>query len=162
MRPCLDFRWHGAFSGSFFYSISLSGHTISTPPGSFDPMFIAEFDTSGSYLSGIALRSGGDDECTIITDNAEFLCKRRLYAGKPVFGNDSILYDTAISGAGGGELMFTGRFNYDTVLCAADIALSAPNAPDNYKASIMLSPDPAANELRLAVTSNLCQVQMHK
>lgn len=71
-----DYAWSVSVGGGNVFisgqmgdsSITFGSQTYHYPPGSGDPMFIAQYDTSGVILCGDALGSGGDDQNGISAD----------------------------------------------------------------------------------------------
>ena len=65
--PCGNI-WVSATLGNGICTDTIDGHIINAPSGSYDPMFIAGWNSAGAYLQGVALSSGGDDNNSISID----------------------------------------------------------------------------------------------
>ncbi len=50
--------------------ITLGSYSLTLPPGSTDPMFIAHYDLNGNVVYASALASGGDDQISVSTDKS--------------------------------------------------------------------------------------------
>lgn len=106
----------GTTNGITGYTMNFSGHTLSEPSGGYDPMFIAEYDTTGHYMQSMALPSGGDDESGISVDNAG-----NFYTGGDYL--TAMHFGTATLAAPTHEVAFIAKYEYDVVLCHAEAVL---------------------------------------
>ena len=79
--------WFPTDSGYVMY---FNTDSLVTPSASFDPLFVAEYDTAGNYIGGMTFPSGGDDEIGIVADDkgSFFLCGDNTSAAV-VFGTDT-------------------------------------------------------------------------
>ncbi len=123
------------------YSMIFGSYTLHEPPWSYDPMFIARYDTSGAYHGSIALPSGGDDESGVSVDN-----RGNVYVGGDLqvpmtFGTDVLL-------PAGHEIGFIAKYKYDSVLCHSQVVLGA-GATEEQSNGIMVFPNPATNDCRI-------------
>ena len=71
------------------YSMNFSGHVLNQIPGSFDPLYIAEYDDCGRFIIAEALKSGGDDPMGISVDNISSVYLGGDYASPLIFGTDT-------------------------------------------------------------------------
>jgi len=102
------------------YTMNFQGHPLSTPTGSYDPMFIAEYNNTGAFITAKALVSGGDDQSGIAVDNRgnAYVCGD-YESATITFGTD------ILSTTPGNETLFIGKYFYatdtinkmDTTLC---------------------------------------------
>lgn len=130
-----------SINGISGYSMIFGSYTLHEPAWSYDPMFIARYDTFGAYLGSIALPSGGDDESGVSVDN-----RGNVYVGGDLqapmtFGTDVLL-------PVGHEIGFIAKYKYDSVLCHSQVALGSPTIKDKGD-DITLFPNPASNECRI-------------
>ena len=80
----------------------------------FDPMFIAEYDTAGNYISSQVLPSGSDDYVGMAVDNKGnfYVGGDNYYVGMPLSFGPDILGNT-----GNEEYLFVAKYRYDPVVC---------------------------------------------
>ena len=80
-----------------------------------EPMFMAEYDSSGNYVSSLMLPSGGDDYMGTAIDNLGnfYLCGDYVTGVTMHFGADSF----AINYPEVDEALFIAKYKYDTVAC---------------------------------------------
>ncbi len=71
-----------------------------------DSYFMAEFDTSGNFIAGTALKSGGDDESGISVDNFG-----NVYVGGDYESGSLIIGPDTLAGSGF-EPLFIAKYNY--------------------------------------------------
>ncbi len=119
--------------------VDIDGHLLQAPDNSYDPVFIAGYTASGTYVASSALASGDDDQCGVACDAVGnvFLCSD--YFGKAHFsvGSHSFPQDTSID-----EMMYVAKFasrppqnfkHLDTVVCyAPGLSVSAPGGYTQY------------------------------
>ena len=94
-------------SGCMNNDINIDGHILQRPPMSSDPIFIAGYTSSGTYVGSSALASGGDDQNGIACDasgNVYMSCDYETYPFS--IGNDTFPTPSTTSG----ELMFLGKY----------------------------------------------------
>ncbi len=66
-------------------AVNIEGHIVSVPPWSNDPIFIAGFSSSGTFINASGLMAGGDDQDGIACDGVG-----NVYVGADYFGNTSL------------------------------------------------------------------------
>ncbi len=122
-----------------------NGHSV-TQPGSFDPLFIANYDTAGNYIQAFSLSGGGDDASSILVDN-----KGNFYlAGDYVPGSSPMVFGTDMLGSGLGlELFFLAKYNYANGLCPNSTEGVSP--PLAQESGVNIYPNPASNTLNIVV-----------
>lgn len=82
--------------------------TLAGLPGSTDPMFVAEYDTLGTYVSSFSIVTGGDDWSNVVSDHSgNFYVLGDMAAGMAVFGPDTLTMGSAII-----ENMFVAKYKY--------------------------------------------------
>jgi gliding motility-associated-like protein len=130
-------------SGAFSDSIDIDGHII-TPAATGgaeqpDPVFIAGYTASGTYVGSAGLSSGGDDQNGIACDAAGnvYMCSDYWSNYALSIGGDALPVDSAA-----GELMYIARFNSlnhavklttsSKIICGDATALEAPEGYQNY------------------------------
>jgi hypothetical protein len=98
----------------YSYSIMFPGYTLHSPAGSYDPMFVAEYDAAGNYIFSTALPSGGEDWSTIGVDrHGNFYLIGDFYPQTPMtFGPDVMYLMPSV-----GEGLFVSKFRYDSSGC---------------------------------------------
>ena len=141
----VDLDNHLWVTGSMGDTLNISGNTFAEPTGSFDPSFIAEYNTSGTYLTCLTLPSGGDDASDIIVDNRGnfYDCGDYSYISM-VIGPDSLPLSDADTQA---EALYIAKYKYDTAVYLAVKPVNTP-APD-----IDLFPNPAKNECTIQTSA---------
>ena len=97
-------------SGILNGPVNIDGHTLMPPDASSDPVFIAGFNTSGTYAGSAALQSGGDDQNGIACDRNGnvFMCSDYT-AETFIVGNDTL---AGFSGSLGSELLYVAKYTY--------------------------------------------------
>ncbi len=145
----------GAFPSVPGYTMSFNGNMLTIPTGSFDPMYMAEYDTAGNYITGMTFPSGGDDANGIVVDNSGNFFVSGDYVHSPIiFGLDTLGF--AITADTGQEFFFVAKYKYDTAICAVEIALDAPSTTrktiDNP--DIAIYPNPATTECTISLGEN--------
>ncbi len=99
--------------GSGAYTMNFDGHILSQAAYSYDPMFMAEYDTSGIYQKSMSFPSGADDFSDIVVDK-----RGNCYLGGDylvdtmIFGHDTLFPQTLMW-----EASFISKYKYDTVFC---------------------------------------------
>ncbi len=135
----------GALAPGVAYSMNFQGTTISVPPSDVDPMFIAEYDNSGHYLTGRSLGGGGDDQSGIALDGKGNLYLCGDYEDSSlVIGNDTFVLPHSF---GSPEYLFIAKYNYSDGICVntAGVTKVAMPAP-----GINIYPNPATYECTIS------------
>lgn len=110
-------------AGSMSDSVSFSGHKIFKPALSTDPAYVVSYDTSGNYINGFSLPSGGDDYIELAVDNKGHLYTCGDYEFTSMtFGTDT-LSDPSLDSTG--EALFIAKYTYDTIVCACMVSPTA-------------------------------------
>lgn len=139
----------GGMAGSGFtgYMLDFDGHTVFHPLIIGDPAFLVSYDVAGNFLSGISLRSGGEDGSGgIVFDSHSNLYIVGDYAFDMVIGPDT-LYTTAAA-----EALFIAKYTYDTAGCAM-YTLPATSLK-KITQDIILFPNPAGNEFTIQTSDD--------
>jgi len=130
------------------YPMNFDGDTVRIPSGSTpsDLLFIAHYETTGSFVNCLFFPGGGEDACGIAVDNF----------GSFYLGGDwdnqffTVGSDTFISDASpqfSGEYFFTSKYFYDTSGCLPSIGtLDNHQIPISAANCINLFPNPASIE----------------
>ena len=86
--------------------INIDGHLLATPLRSSDPVFIAGFNSNGTYISSAAASSGGDDLNRIACDHFGnvYLCSDYGALKNFILGNDTL--------PAGGEFLYLAKYKY--------------------------------------------------
>jgi hypothetical protein len=127
------------------YTMDFPGYMLIAPPGSYDPMFLVRYDTSGNYISSTAFGSGGDDESVIIADkNGNFIMTGDILYSDVAFGSH------ILHGASGHEFLFLTKNQYLDKVCERDVS-AVKDTIANIIAEVTVFPNPA-NE-RLTITA---------
>ncbi len=102
MSKCGTIWVSGAMKGD---SVNIDGHILNTPASSPDPIFIAGYNTFGSYAGSAILPSGGDDQNGIACDATGnvYMCADN-WKGSLVVAADSLFADSLT------ELMYVTKF----------------------------------------------------
>lgn len=126
------------------YGISFPGYTLYSPPGSYDPMYIARYDTSGNYVSSLALPSGGEDWNSIAVDNqGNFIVSGDYVKGLKIgFGKESLY--TSVSA----EDLFIAKYKYDNINCDPYVAVE-DDMP--LQEDVMIYPNPSSGVITIAL-----------
>ena len=132
---------------------TVDGHIISSPIIKNDPLFIAGWSTSGSYIESGTLGSGSDDLVEVALD-----CRGNAYiCGDYNIDTFYVGPDTLFGGTGGGqEYMFIARYNTGTNCnkCVDDAGALLQKDP-KQNTTITLYPNPATNECTINYTGTL-------
>ena len=135
MSPCGTI-W---VSGSFNDVVNIDGHYLASPAGSNDPVFIAGYSSTGTYVQSAALQSGADDQNGIACDATGNVYMCADYT-MPYFivGNDTLKEDTTST-----EMLYVAKYTFvnpstpdtffthqDVFICANQMA--SINAPAGY------------------------------
>lgn len=91
--------------GSFTNTISFGTKTITSAPGSIDPMFIVQYDLSGNVICADALSSGGDDQNGVCANKYG-----SAYVASDFEINPFVVGSNTLS-LTGGEDVFIAKFN---------------------------------------------------
>ncbi len=119
--------------GEMGNSMNFNGHILSESPGAYDPVFIAEYDTSGKYLNSIALPSGGDDAIGIVVDNkGNFYLGGDYWQAEMVIGPDTLFKNFS-------ELLFIAKYKFDTAVCPESIVIIHDTVYNHIDTSICSS-----------------------
>ena len=142
--------WISAGMGNYGVSpdtVTFDGHQVIAPSGSQAPVFLAEFDTSGNYESGMALPCGAGSGGAFPLSQIKTDGKGNLYISGSYFGTAMLLGSDVLPYGGLGYTeLYAGRYKYDTIHCIkpAYIPLTVDKVKDNFE--ITFYPNPAANE----------------
>jgi len=119
-------------------SMNFDGHILTAPPGYVDPVFMAEFDDSGKYITGLTLPSGGDDWLGIVVDNmGSFFVSGDYYSISMIFGADTLSDPTTL------EAFFVAKYKYDTLHCPTTLQTETSMKSSN----ITLYPNPSPGNI---------------
>ena len=131
----------GTYPSTGTDTINFNGHTLTPPPGSFDPIFLVQYDTAGNYLSNLTLPSGGDEPNGVALDKLGnlFVCGDYTHC-QMTFAHDTLPYISSNEG------LFVGRYKYDASPCMAEVPLAVPDESNTALSNIMIFPNPAFNE----------------
>lgn len=133
--------------------IGQGGHAPYFPS---DPMYIAHFDTAGSFIDTFFIASGGDDASYLTLDK-----KGNLYVcGDYTFRSLQVGYDSLLLNDSTGETFFMAKYIYDLLGCVPD-TVPPPNHHLAYlgntttpEAFFSLYPNPATE--KCTIYSSLC------
>jgi len=135
----------GALAPGLPYSITLQGHMLNTPPGDNDPAFIVEYSDTGTYITGMALGSGADDQVGIAVDNRGNLYICADYEDSTlVIANDTLRVGIAY---GNPEFFYIAKYNYGSVTCVNTAGVNQVAPPSS---GIILYPNPATYECTIS------------
>ena len=131
-------------------------HSASAPPFSDDPMFLAEYDRNGNYITSISLPTGGDDAMGLTVDGrgnvyvaGDYMS---TYTGHPfVLGPDTFFYPAP-------EQMFLGKYRYDTELCVLPLPLISPLPISQAVTGTVLYPNPGGDMLTISADTDISEV----
>ncbi len=94
-------------SGVIPIEVTVDGHLLSSPPASYDPLYIAGFTSSGTYVGGTTLQSGGDDQVGLASDAYGGVFLSGDYVGKVPFSIGSNNFPVEVSSE---ELLYIAKF----------------------------------------------------
>lgn len=104
--------------------VTVDGHLLSSPPASYDPLYIAGFTSAGAYVGGTTLQSGGDDQVGLAADALGSVYLSGDYVGKVPFSIGNNNFPVEVSSE---ELLYIAKFaprdpsvtsrHSDTTLC---------------------------------------------
>ncbi len=135
----------GLYSLGYVMNFGGPGDTISGPPGSSDPLFIAHYTKDGTYLSALVTKSLGDDQCNIVVDkNKNFYLTGDWWETTEVFGPDT-LFSPILPYY---ERSATVKYNYSLLMAPLNI-------PEPAKVSAIIYPNPTTNEVTVAIKDNI-------
>ncbi len=138
---------------SYFMTFS-SGSNLHALYHSSDPLFIARYDTSGSYFSSIALQSGGDDNFFLGPDNrGNLFVAGDFYRTTLVFGSDTLLAPDSNY-----EYLFIAKYNYDNGGCYANNVENITGPI--YSDDVVLYPNPTQNELNITSSDKITDISV--
>lgn len=94
-------------SGCMHSDLTIDGHNLARPDLSTDPIFMAGYSASGTYVGSTALQSGGDDQNGIACDDAGNVFMSCDYETFPFkIGNDEFPAPTSATG----ELLYVAKY----------------------------------------------------
>jgi hypothetical protein len=96
------------------HTLIFPGYTLHDPSGSYDPMFIAAYDTAGNYLTSTAFTSGGDDNSSIMVNNKGSF----ILSGDIVDVTTMQFGSTALHFPSTHEALFLAKYKYDSSGCS--------------------------------------------
>jgi hypothetical protein len=123
------------------YILHFNTHLLYQVPGGNEPMFVAQYDTSGNYITSLGLKSGGDDINRVVVDNK----------GNFFIGGDYVVAMTlgsyVLPISGGGEALFIAKYKYDSLACMpyGGITTEITNISEKLPL-VTLYPNPATYE----------------
>jgi hypothetical protein len=121
------------------FSLDFGSYQLFQPAGSWDAMFIAEYDAAGNFQCAAALQSGGDDKSSVSVDNRGNAYVTGDYVKNPMhIGSTLLSYDTAGLPWFGGEQIFIAKFN-----CNEEVGINSIRA----SGSLYVFPNPASTML---------------
>jgi len=129
----------GALAPGVPYTMNFKGNILHTLAGSIDPMFIAEYNNAGTYMTSSALRSGGDDQIGIAVDN-----RGNVYICGDYEDSTQVIGTYSLDASSFAEDFFLAKYNYSTGSCSAPTVNAVPAIPAS--AGITIYPNPAAYE----------------
>ena len=122
------------------YSINIGSHVLAEPASSYDPIFLAEFDNIGNYITSVAIQSGGDDESGLAMDkvgNLYLACD--YYQPTFMLGPDTLILGLSQ------ENIFAAKYNYNAAGACA--ALAVCNTP--HPADMRIFPNPGHDQISI-------------
>lgn len=139
------------------YTMSFNGNLLYEPAGSYDPMFIAEYDNSGTYLYSMALMSGGDDESSIKTNGkGDFYIVGDYTQDSIRFGSFTLPYL-----ATPGENLFIAKYRFDSFECNQYHFPSTILQTVVVDPGIRIYPNPAADQLTIqSLDQRICKIEV--
>ena len=136
------YRSFAYFLSTPTYRMSFGSHSLPIPPLTgvvMDPLFIVEMDTSGNYIWGLTLPSGGDDACGIAVDN-----KGNFYiAGDWINPTWTFSRDTLIAHSGE-EYFFAAKFAYGSSGCIPYVLPNESEEISPLSNDYLIYPNPAS------------------
>lgn len=132
-------------SGTFEYgpSVPPASHflvfgtdTLRMPAGDFDPLFLAVYDTSGSYYMSSALAGGGEDWNGAAVDN-----RGNVYICSDNADTMIVVSDTLKVIAVGAETFYFAKYHYGTGMCS--LTTEDTHTTPTPQEGISLYPNPA-------------------
>ena len=105
--------------GTVTSMLNIDGHSLSVPPGSNDPMFLAGYTTSGSYITSVALPTGGDDLNGICTDGIGNVFIGGDYAVSPFTLGNTTLIDTTYE-----ENIFVAKYTINNIIDTGKVQIN--------------------------------------
>ncbi len=133
--------------GEMRSNLVFSGHSLTypTPSGTVEqPTFVLEYDTSGNYHNSFTIAGGGDDGMSICIDNRGSFFMAGDYEDTLAFGLDTL------KASGTDEYLFVAKYQYQSSLCEAQIALESQTLSQSETFDIVLYPNPAYNECTIS------------
>ncbi len=102
--------WVSGGTGADTSSVIIDTTVLKLPTGTFDPMFLGCWNTTGTYLSGLILPSAGDDLNAIATDRVGNIFLSGDYTVSPfVFDSAVQIIDSTVGI--GNEYFFISKYN---------------------------------------------------
>jgi hypothetical protein len=98
----------GSAAGSGHYTLNFDGHLF--PTSGSDPLYVVEYDSSGSYVNAITLPSGGDDWFGLGTDDVGNFYLGGDYIDTLFIGRDTLPHMVA-------EQLFVVKYKYVECPC---------------------------------------------
>ncbi len=148
----------GSLYASAGYSINVSGHTLTEPTGSTDPLFVIEFDKNGTYLNSILLKSGGDDWVGMTFDQSDnfYLCAD-YYHTSLIFNCDTLPYPSPYE-----EAIFIAKYNPNRMFYCNKEEISPINENMSGQKDNLLSiyPNPTTTSLTVSSPIKITQITM--
>lgn len=135
-------------TGSMSDSIDFNGNILYAPPRSADPIFIANYDVYGNYITSMALPTGGQRNVGISVDNNGSFYIGGAQDCNIYFGPDTLFHNDSLIDRG---TLFVGKYKY----CCSDLNVKQvpPSLPD-----ISFYPNPATTSLTITSTNKISQL----
>lgn len=125
--------------------VNFDSFTLAVPSGSYDPMFIAKFDATGSVLWAKALASGGDDQNGIALGP-----KGGIYITSDFYMVDSLIFGCDTLFLTGDEAFFLAKLGHN----ACPDSLSELSEVKQDK-GVQIFPNPFHSNLTITSANNL-------
>lgn len=125
---------------------TLDGHIIHSPAISAEPVFVAGWASSGTFINASALGSGGDDMSGIATD-----CRGNLYMCSDYEIDTLVVGPDTIIGPPTGEYMYLARYNTGVVCDGCPDFEPLQQHAITGGSEVSLYPNPACGEYTISI-----------
>jgi|GEM_PF-3920688 len=147
----IDSRQNIWIDGFMNGSMVFDGYTLTVPPRSSAPMFIANYDGTGNYISSRALTTGGLLYMGIACDNRDNFYLGGTYSSNISFGRDTLFYVDSLTSDPRFPL-FVAKYKY----CCSNELVN----PISNDLVIKIYPNPSSKSLSIVSSETIANISI--